>query len=196
MQARPAARCHQWLRPNVLLALLAILWVGACRSDASSPTAPSGDRFSKTALASAQGASIDLSGTWSWSETVTTIIPPLIAGIIGIVPEGPVTSATCYDSGTFSLVQTGNTFAGTATQTTACITKGGQQYAAPFPPTLDILDGHIRGQSIDFLFGEGCPYRGTISLSEGVAVQIGGTGKCEIALHPALLKTVSWQATR
>src|SRR5215203_4745141 len=120
MQARPATRRSQWFRPNPLLTLLAILSVGACRSDVTAPAAASGAQFGKAALTSVQGESIDLSGTWSWSETLTTIIPPFIAEIIGIVPEGPVTHATCYDNGTFSLVQTGNTFSGTATQTSAC----------------------------------------------------------------------------
>lgn len=196
MKTRPATRPCVSFRPIPIFTLLGILSAGGCRPDVAAPTALSGPELAMTARSNAQDAAIDISGTWTWSETVTTIIPPLIAGFIGITPEGPVTQATCSDFGTFNLVQTGNTFAGTATQTSACITKGGQEYTPPFPPTLDIVDGRIAGQGIEFSFSGECPYHGVISLSGGTAVQLRGTGKCEIMLHPALLKTVSWQATR
>jgi hypothetical protein len=184
-------------RPLAAVSLvLGVLSAGGCGSDAAVLTAPSESELGTTASSSVQDAAIDLGGTWTWTETVTTIFPPLIAEILGITPEGPVTHATCYDNGTLTLAQSGNTFDGTATQTSTCTTNGGQQYTPPFPPTLDVLDGRIDGSSIDFSFSDGCPYHGTVSLEGGIAVQIGGTGKCEIMLHPALLKTVTWQATR
>lgn len=187
------------MRTTILAYAIPTLLLAACIGDSPLAPGPTAQRDASTtpaAFSTAQADAIDLGGTWNWSETVKTIFPPLIAGIIGIVPEGPVTHATCYDTGTMTLIQTGSTFVGTATQSSICTTSGGQQYAPPFPPTLDILDGRIEGRSIDFSFSEGCPYQGTVSLDGGIAVQIGGTGMCEIMLHPALLKTVTWQATR
>jgi hypothetical protein len=193
------------MRPTILAFAITTLLLAGCSGDSPLAPRPTAQRDASAAsqssaatpvFSAAQGAAIDLGGTWNWSETVTTIFPPLIAGIIGIEPEGLVTHATCYDNGTLTLVQTDNTFVGTATQTSTCTTNGGQRYTPPFPPTLDILDGRIDGRSIDFSFSEGCPYQGTVSLDGGIAVQIVGTGKCQVALHPALLKTVTWQATR
>jgi hypothetical protein len=177
------------------LTLLAALSVAGCASDVVSPP-PSALAPRVTASARGGAPVIDLSGTWVWSETVTTIIPPFIASILGITPEGPVTHATCYDAGILTLVQSGRTFVGTATQTATCTTRGGQQYQPPFPSTLEVLDGRIDGRSLEFTFSGDCPYHGSASLAGGVVVGIGGTGKCAVDLHPALLKTVTWQATR
>ncbi|MEO6525263.1 MAG: hypothetical protein ABIP93_01430 [Gemmatimonadaceae bacterium] len=175
-----------------LVALLAALSIAGCGADVAAPTAPT-----SAPRRSVGTEAVDLSGTWAWSETVAALFPPFIAQIVGIEPEGPVTHATCYDWGVLTLVQTGDTFTGTATQSSICTTKGGQEYVPPsFPPLLDVLNGQIRGRSFSFDFSVGCPYSGTVSLDGGVATRIGGTGRCEVFLHPALLKTVSWQATR
>jgi hypothetical protein len=125
-----------------------------------------------------------------------TIFPPFIAELVGIEPEGSVTHAICHDSGTLSLVQTGSTFQGTATQVSSCTTKGGQQIVSPFPPTLEIFNGRIRGKSIHFELGAGCSFHGTVSINGSVAVRMDATGKCEPMVHPAVIKIVSWQATR
>jgi hypothetical protein len=191
MNARPVAGPSTPTRVAPLLALLAAFWAAGCGKDAVAPTPEA-----RAARAGGGAQVIDLSGQWAWSETVTTLFPPFIAGLIGIEPEGPVTHATCTDAGVLTIVQTGDTFVGTATQTSTCATRGGQQYVPPFPPLLDVLDGRVHGRSFEFEFSGGCPYHGTASLDDGVATRIGGTGKCEIVLHPALLKTVAWEATR
>jgi hypothetical protein len=201
MNARSVAALSASSRVMPLVALLAALSTAGCGADVVSPTRrvlAARVLAARVLAARVNGGAhqVNLSGHWAWSETVTTIFPPFIAGIVGIEPEGPVTHATCYDAGVLTLVQTGDTFVGTATQTSTCTTRGGQQYQPPFPPTLEVLGGQIHGQSFEFEFSGGCPYRGTASLVDGVVVRIGGTGKCEIFLHPALLKTVSWQATR
>jgi hypothetical protein len=188
---RPITQIHHRSLACALLA--AALLTAGCGTDVVSPTPKA---LGAVANRSAQPTAVDLSGQWAWSETVVTLIPPFIAGLIGIEPEGPVTHATCYDAGVLTLVQTGDTFVGTATQTTTCTTRGGQQYVPPFPALLDLLDGQIHGRSFSFDFSEGCPYQGTASLVGDIVVRIGGTGKCEVFLHPALLKTVTWQATR
>src|SRR5215211_1096547 len=61
---------------------------------------------------------INLTGSWTWQETVESAIPPFIVELMGqgIVPEGDVTYLTCKGGGEMRLVQTGGTFEGTATQ--------------------------------------------------------------------------------
>ena len=192
MSSRSVAARRTPTRVAPVLALLAAFWAAGCGEGA---VAPAPEAVAARAGGGAQV--IDLSGRWAWSETVVALFPPFIAGLIGIEPEGPVTHATCYDAGLMTIVQTGDAFVGTATQTTTCTTRGGQQYVPPsFPPLLDVLNGRIHGRSFSFDFSEGCPYHGTVSLVGDVAVQIGGTGKCEVFLHPGLLKTLTWQATR
>jgi hypothetical protein len=193
MSSRPAAaRSTSTHAVAPLLALLAALSAMGCGADVAAPTAPS-----PAPQRSVGTQAVDLSGNWAWSETVTALFPPFIAAIVGIEPEGPVTHATCYDRGVFTIVQAGDTFVGTATQTAICVTQGGQQYVPPsFPPLLDLLNGQIHGESFSFDFSEGCPYHGTVSIDDGIATRIGGTGKCPVFLHPGLLKTVTWQATR
>jgi len=194
MNARSVAVPSASTHAAPLLALLAALSIAGCSADVVAPTPRA---LAARAAGGAHPAAVDLSGDWAWSETVVALFPPFIAGLIGIEPEGPVTHATCYDAGVLTLVQTGDTFVGTATQTTTCTTRGGQQYVPPsFPPLLDVLNGRIHGRSFSFDFSGGCPYHGTVSVDDGIATRIGGTGKCEVFLHPVLLKTLTWQATR
>src|SRR5687768_3509604 len=70
----------------------------------------------------------DLTGSWTWEGTTESAIPPFIVEMIGqgIVPEGDITYLTCEDRGELELVQTGDTFEGTATQILSCMTEGGQ----------------------------------------------------------------------
>src|SRR5215217_7115637 len=37
----------------------------------------------------------DLTGSWTWEETVRSAIPPFIAELIPIIPEGEVTYLSC-----------------------------------------------------------------------------------------------------
>jgi hypothetical protein len=160
--------------------------------------APSPVSLRATGGANLQSEAVDLSGSWTWTaDRITTIFPPLIAEILGIQPEGgAVTHATCEASGTMNLAQTRDTFQGTATQASLCTTLGGQQIVSPFPSTIEIVDGRITGRSIHFLFDPECPFQAAVSVSDGIAVALDGTGKCAPELHPGLLKTVSWRATR
>jgi hypothetical protein len=180
---------------HVLLAV-AVLGAACDVSDATAPTAPSPVSLTMRA-ATVHSEAIDISGSWTWSDIVTTTFPAEIAEILGIQAEGAVTHATCEAGGTMSIAQTGDTFQGTATQASRCTTRGGQQIVSPFPPTIEIVDGRIAGRSLHFLFGgQECPFQAVVSVSDGVAVALEGTGKCAPEVHPGLLKSVNWRAAR
>jgi hypothetical protein len=160
--------------------------VAAC-NERQDPFAPTG----RDALlqASNSAAVADISGTWLWSEEVIfSVAAPLTGVFFGIQPEGPITHFTCHDSGTMTLVQSGSSFSGTATQVSECRTRGGQVFSPPvFPPTLDVAEGTIEGRSLHMLFGAGdinCPYHASISMEGGQAVRLTGSGRCIEPGHP------------
>jgi hypothetical protein len=180
-----------WRRPAVYAAVATLL---ASCGDPARVVAPADIRGVGAPLASVAAGVIDVGGAWSWHEEVVSIMPREIALLIGLEPEGNVTHVTCTDFGAMTLAQTGATFTGTATQTSLCRTRGGQQFS-PFPPELAITDGRIAGRSLHFDFG-GCAYHAVAAPAGGVAVRLEGTGICPVDLHPALLKTVTWDAVR
>jgi len=98
----------------------------------------------------------DLSGSWRWEGTTESAIPPFIVEMIGqgIIPEGEITYLTCEDSGELELVQTGDTFDGTATQVLSCMTEGGQGPFSPpaFPPQFQVTNGVVSGKYTSFNF--------------------------------------------
>ena len=52
---------------------------------------------------------INLTGSWTWEETVESAIPPFIVEMIGqgIVPEGEITYLTCKGGGEMQFVHNG-----------------------------------------------------------------------------------------
>jgi len=98
---------------------------------------------------------IDLTGSWTWEGRTESAIPPFIVEAIGLIPEGEITYLTCKDSGEMELVQTGDTFEGTATQVLSCMTDGGQGPFWPpaFPPEFEVTNGAISGKYTTFNFG-------------------------------------------
>lgn len=134
------------------------------------------------------GAAIDLNGSWDWAETTVIQMQAFAVPLFfGVPAEGPITHITCRAWGTLDIAQVGSTFTGTSTQAGSCVTKGGQPVAAPFPPTLDLIDGRIIGRSYRFTFDAGpfplggqilCPNNGAIRVTGGVAVSLQGAGDC------------------
>src|SRR5262245_7921816 len=204
---RTSSRTESLPLLGVLMAV-AMLAAACGESEATASLAPSPvslrateganlQRAAATEVPTLQSEAVDVSGTWTWTaDRITTIFPPLIAEILGIQAEGPVTHATCEAGGTMSLAQIGDTFQGTATQVSRCTTRGGQQIVSPFPPAIEIIDGRVTGRSIRFLFDQECPFHAVASVTDGIAVALEGTGRCAPELHPGLLKTVNWRAAR
>jgi hypothetical protein len=130
----------------------------------------------------------DLTGSWTWNETVESAIPPFIVEMIGqgIIPEGEVTYLTCEASGETELVQTGDSFAGTATQAGSCFTDGGQGPFWPpsFTPMLRVTNGVISGKDISFNFGT-CNYTAKVV---GSGDKLVGEGACPIPLPYFLIQ--------
>lgn len=175
------------------------------------PTAPNGGGIAAAKATVAAGAPIDLSGAWDWHETGHLNLPLEAAALFGVTPEGPRTQIRCESGGTMTIVQSGDTFTGTATQSSLCESNGGQVFVpAPFPPALDIVGGRISGRHVEFLFGAGpipCPYKASTRMEAGSVVALVGSGKCIVPGHPqsplpvpppptAPTKTIEWIATR
>ena len=136
-----------------------------------------------------------IDGTWNWSEEINFVFHRDLALEIGITPEGEVTHANCFDSGTIIFDQSGSTFEGTATQPIGtCRTRGGQEFSNVFPEPFPVFDGRITGQSIHFGFSSpDCPYNAVLTLQGDQAVSASGQGNCNA---PQLVFHSRWQAHR
>jgi hypothetical protein len=139
----------------------------------------------------------NLTGRWTWQETIESAIPPFIVEMIGqgIIPEGEITYLTCEGGGEMELVQTGETFEGRATQVGSCVTDGGQGPFWPpsFPPELEITNGSISGKYLSFNLGT-C---GFMAKVVGSGNKLMGEGACEIPLPPPyFLINPTWKARR
>jgi hypothetical protein len=135
----------------------------------------------------------DLTGSWAWQATSRSAIPPFIAEMIPIIPEGEVTYLSCDGAGQLQLVQTGETVTGTATQTGVCFTDGGQGPFWPpsFPSQLVVTAGAISGKDFSFSFNN-CRY--TVKIV-GHGDKLKGEGECELPLPaPYFLRTLSFRA--
>lgn len=202
------------MRGHHMLAAVAALVAASCADGPA--TAPTGPRAAIDASAASASQPADVGGTWSWREEVVLQVPEAFAlAFFGVQPEGPVTIGRCVNNGVLELAQSGAAFSGTATQSAACVTRGGQRFSPPaFSPTLDVRDGEIRGSSIRFVFGAGdvpCLHHATIvEIEDGVAVRLRGGGRCIPPGHPLsplaelglpfpsgpISPTVLWEATR
>src|SRR5262245_43804860 len=92
---------------GVLIAVAVLVATACGESAATASMAPSPvslratqganlQRAAATEGPALQSVTVDVSGTWTWTaDRITTIFPPLIAEILGIQAEGPVTHATC-----------------------------------------------------------------------------------------------------
>lgn len=168
------------------LALTAIVAFAACGDGVTSPVEPE-SAVAVEAQPLAAASVMDISGDWEWRETLLLVLRPDAAiAFFGITPEGKHTRVTCNSGGTMNIVQTGQTFSGSATQTSECTTRGGQAFD-PFPPTLPVLNGEIRGHTMRFQFSDGpIPnfYRASARVENGVAVALNGNARTIVPGHP------------
>ena len=140
-------------------------------------------------------AEYNLTGSWLYEGTEESGIPPFIVETLGLIPEGEITYLTCEISGEMELVQTGETFAGTATQIVSCMTDGGQGPFWPpsFPPELEVTNGVVSGKYTSFEFGS-CDFTAKV-VGSGDKLQ--GEGPCPIPLPPPyFLESTRWTARR
>lgn len=137
----------------------------------------------------------DLTGSWAYEGTERSGIPPFIVEALGLMPEGEITYLTCDTEGEMTLVQTGETFEGTATQIVSCMTDGGQGPFWPpsFPPEFAVTNGVISGKYATFAFGT-CNFTAKIV---GSGDKLTGEGPCPIPLPPPyFLESRHWKAQR
>lgn len=136
-------------------------------------------------------AGLDVSGSWSWSREEHLTFPEWVAQtVLGILPEGPTTTARCEGSGTMTLAQVGASLTGSFEQTAhECVTKGGQVFQDPgaFSPVA-ITDGELHGRSLSILLDGvliDCRYHAVAKDVEGnTAVTLDGGGSCIVPGHP------------
>ncbi|MBA2459904.1 MAG: hypothetical protein H0V43_13235 [Gemmatimonadales bacterium] len=174
-------------------ALAAALAVGCEQASLTAPQAAGAAAAAAVPALSRALPTID--GTWNWSEEVNHLLHRDFALAIGVTPEGEVTHATCFNSGTITFDQRGSTFEGTATQPNGtCRTRGGQDIPNIFPEPFPLFEGRITGRSIHFGFSSPeCPYQGVLTLNGDRAVSARGQGKCSA---PRLVFHSRWQAYR
>jgi hypothetical protein len=169
------------MRPsNLLAAACAALLMGCAADDPlrGGPTAPE-----QPNLAAAQAA-IDISGTWEYIEESFLVVRP----------EGEVLHVTCLSAeGVLTIVQDGATFTGTLVHpTSTCHTKEGVVIPPPWPlPHEAVLSGRITGRAIHIDQYDAppnppvhCPKNGTISVTDGTAVELTTTGRCDLSVLP------------
>lgn len=194
--------------PAMGFAVAAVL-LTACSDGAVLATAPGEDHSVKIAA-----EAISVAGQWSWSSTEQLTVPDWVAAMFGMPSEGPVTRLVCESSGTLELAQDGSTFSGSGEQTSiTCETGGGEVFVPPAefsPPFFSVVEGTIRGRSIQFVTGGPLPStkRGVISAAAaGVAQVLSATGRTIVPGHPqsplpaepppgGTSKTLNWEAVR
>lgn len=180
--------------PSSLILTLVLLLLAGCVDELPGPeeaavvgTEPATD------VASKAPAVLDLTGDWAWSAVTLVLAKPLIFDLgffAGIDPEGPITRMLCPSSGILTIsTQNGASFSGSATQVNElCTTQGGQTALPPFPPSLNVVDGQISGHSFSYTNVGNipdappipCHFKGAIRVQGGVAVELKGTGQCEV----------------
>lgn len=137
------------------------------------------------AVASLSAAvSADVDGSWSFTRVVQLTAPEWVArDVFGVEPEGPMTHIRCETDGSMEIVQSGTTFSGMAAMDNSCRTHGGQVYERVVSDIL-IVDGLIRGRSLEWTFIEDgfliCPHHAVLA----VAGTMQGTGRCIVPGHP------------
>ena len=128
-------------------------------------------------------ATVDISGVWPYHEDATFLLFDY---------AGNATKAfRCSSNGTYTFVQTGDTFTGTFEQVGVCTAADGTTFPNNFTGA-PVTEGRINGRQLSFL-ADGCPYEGALrgpTLSE-----MGGAGRCG---GGGIFGTyrASWSATR
>ena len=164
--------------PSVAALLpLCLLGIHGCAEP--NPVAPEADTGpAHTAIPRA-----DVSGTWEFSETIITIQPSELNGLIGANPsDRPRTRVVCKAQGTLDLTQVGGDFSGTGSQSVTCNTPEGPQDFVPppfaFAPVFTIHDGTVSGRAIRFRIDGICSNRGAVQGR--AADRLAVAGSCDV----------------
>ncbi len=126
------------------------------------------------------GGSPDLSGTWSYSDSISST-------------EGAVVD--CSSSGTATLTQSGTTLTGTIVTTQGQGTCTASNTSSEYKiGTLELSGGQVDGDQVSFSFQVPfCQLSGTISGSNSMS----GSESCTLAIGAQVLAfTGTWQASR
>jgi hypothetical protein len=191
------------LRKMTILATAVLM--AACTQDAgrhssllTGPSALPGGNGNGT-LSDDGPSTIDISGSWNFSETVKAQMPVEVIEQFGvpIEPEGRVTHLTCHNSGVAQFVQTRNTLTGTQQALLSeCVTRGGQAVEGLFAGTFQIT-GLINGLSVHLEDpSANCPASLVISLQDDTATNMSGRAICHDLLPGGVLNTVTTEYTR
>ena len=114
----------------------------------------------------------NMTGTWSFQETLTTQLEP---------PE----SETCFIEGTATLEQHGTSFSGTSSESGSCTYDpgdGSEPESRSFQATGIISNGFVSGMQYGYtvvVAGDVCTSSGVLSGANGLAESASGTTRCE-----------------
>ncbi len=122
------------------------------------------------------GGSPDLTGTWSYSDSISTTVGTVV---------------NCTSSGTATLTQSGTTLTGTIVTTQGkCTDAAGASIGNT--GTLELSAGQINGDQVSFQVPF-CQLSGTISGANSMS----GSESCTLPIGiQALAFTGTWQASR
>ncbi len=122
------------------------------------------------------GGSPDLTGTWSYSDSISTTVGAFV---------------DCTSSGTATLTQSGTTLTGTIVTTQGRCTLSANTFT-DYTGTLELSGGQINGDQVSFQVPS-CLLSGTISGSNSMS----GSESCTLAIGgQAFALTGTWQASR
>lgn len=125
----------------------------------------------------------DIGGLWTFHEGATFLLYDLV---------GHATKAfRCSSDGTYTFVQTGNTFTGSFDQVGICAVADGTTFPNNFTGTPVTL-GSIQGLHVRFV-ADGCPYER--ALRGPTLTEMGGAGRCGGGGTFGTYRA-SWSATR
>lgn len=152
----------------------------ACTDSAAGPSASEGGAAGP---ARQQAAGVDISGTWSFHEDATLLLYHF---------GGRGTKAfRCSTDGTYTFVQTGQTFTGSYDQTGTCTAADGTTVPNDF---TDIgVEGIIQGHHVSFVTADGCTLQG--GLRGPTLSVMGGASRCGGPKFGGTYRA-AWSATR
>ena len=172
---------ESFISSRLALSACVIALATACADPAMGPRASESEL---AALAVQQAAGIaDINGAWTYHEDATFLLYDLVGHATKVFK--------CSSDGTYSFVQTGDTFSGSFDQVGTCTAADGTSFPNNFTGS-PVTGGSVQGLHVRFV-ADGCPYEG--ALRGPTLTEMGGAGRCGGGGTFGTYRA-SWSATR